>query len=545
MQALLHPADQTWTALLLLCALCGLLFFYGLPTGELYRTESLRAVIAQHFLRSGNWIVPTLYGEPLFTKPPGMYAAIALLSWPFGGVTEVTARLPSALAATGTVFLIYWYFGRQLGRRGGLLAAFLAPLNLMWLDKATAAEIDMLQVFWVTAAILCFLRALDAEDDKVTRRLSDKVTKVLSFQVAVGARSATLVPSQQPEPDRPITLSPRHPGTLSARLWWLLALLCVAGGVLTKWTAPAIFYLTVVALLWRRGQWRLLRGRDHLLSASVAAAVCLAWIAAAVSLSGWHAFYDTVSREGLMRLSPAHHERPYPWLESLLHPLRIFATNLPLSALALWTLRPGFTQLWDERGRRLLEALHCWLWPNLFFWTIIPEHATRHSFPYFPAIGGLAAMVWLAWLNGRLFWPGWNRWRPVLRPVPALLGIVACGLIAKVVFVEVVTPARNHNREPRAKGELLARLVPEGKTLYLFQLKDEGIMFYYDRTVQRLPSPAELPASPESIYCILDGTEWQRWQSSRPAKVLQRLNDEQGDPMVLLELQPGPLAVSR
>src|SRR2546426_1061599 len=106
------PAVPLWVAILLLVAWCGFLFFYGLSAGELYRTESLRAIIAAEFLRSGNWVVPTLYGEPLFTKPPGMYAMIALVSWPFGSVTEWSARLPSALAATITVFLFYGYGAR-------------------------------------------------------------------------------------------------------------------------------------------------------------------------------------------------------------------------------------------------------------------------------------------------------------------------------------------------------------------------------------------------------------------------------------------------
>src|SRR5262249_49336772 len=147
---LVHPAERRWSALLLLSALCAFLFFYGLNAGELYRTESLRAIIAAEFVRSGNWIVPTLYGEPLFTKPPGMYAAPALCSWPFGAVTDWSARIPSAVAATATVFLFYWYFGRQLGRRAGLIAAVILPLSLMWLDKAPSAEIDMLQVAWVS-----------------------------------------------------------------------------------------------------------------------------------------------------------------------------------------------------------------------------------------------------------------------------------------------------------------------------------------------------------------------------------------------------------
>jgi hypothetical protein len=62
----IHPV----AAIALLLVYCAVLFFYGLGRGELYRTESLRAILAAEILRSGNWVVPTLYGEPIFTKPP-------------------------------------------------------------------------------------------------------------------------------------------------------------------------------------------------------------------------------------------------------------------------------------------------------------------------------------------------------------------------------------------------------------------------------------------------------------------------------------------
>src|SRR5262249_14700268 len=152
----------------------------------------LRAIVAAEFLRSGNWIVPRLYGEPLFTKPPGMYAAIALCGLPFGAVHEWTARLPSALAATLTVLMFYGYFTRSFGRIAGLVAAVTVSMSPLWLDKATAAEIDMMQVMWVTGAMLCFLRALENAESEEQR---------------------------------------------STFGWWLGCLLCVAGGVLTKWTA--------------------------------------------------------------------------------------------------------------------------------------------------------------------------------------------------------------------------------------------------------------------------------------------------------------------
>jgi len=519
-----RPAEHVWSSMVVLALLCGALFFYGLGKGELFRTESLRAIIAAQFLRSGNWVVPTLYGEPIFTKPPGMYAAIALLSWPFGGVSEWTARLPSALAATITVFLWYWYLGRQLGRGGGLLAAVLLPVSLMWLDKGSAAEIDMMQVAWVTAAILFFLRALEiAEESK-----SGDQPVVLSARVSAGGAVLALESAAQ---------APRTGQARAQWLWWLAALLCVAGGVLTKWTAPAFFYGTVVTLLWRRGRLGLLFSRYHLVSALVGAGVCLAWIGAAVALAGWEPFYHTVSREALMRLLPSHHDRPYPWRETLLHPVKLFAASLPFSVVALFSLRPGFGQLWDERGRRMLQALHCWLWPNLVFWTIIPEHAPRHSFPLFPAIAGLAAFVLLAWIDGRLAWPlaRW-RWLHAVRPLRCLIAVIALWLVVKLVHVHVVIPLRDQGREPTAKGQLLAQLVPEGNTLYLFMLKDEGIMFYYDRPVRRLSGPELLPSSNAPLYCILDNGEWHRWKRIDETEVLQQMLDEQGAPIVLVKV---------
>ena len=107
----------------LLMVWCALLFFVGLGSGELYRNEGLRALVARELLRGGHWAVPTLHGEPLLTKPPGMSAAIALASLPAGRVSPASARLPSALAATLTVLLFYATFARLLGRSAGLAAA--------------------------------------------------------------------------------------------------------------------------------------------------------------------------------------------------------------------------------------------------------------------------------------------------------------------------------------------------------------------------------------------------------------------------------------
>src|SRR4051794_7301299 len=296
--------------LLPLVLACGVLFFVGLGTGPSYRTEGLRALVAAEMLRGGDWIVPTLYGQPLLTKPPGMYVAIAATSWPFGGVSEGTARLPSALAATLLVLLFARAFGRNLGRGAARVAGLTLPASVLWLDRVPSAEIDMVQVAWVGVALLAFLRALELADG--------------------GAASSA---------------------SRREALWWALALLCVAGGTLTKWTAPAFFYLTVVPLLWWRGRLRLLMGRGHLLGVLLAAGLCAAWVAAVAQRVGWDVLRDTVAAEAITKLSPSGRHGPYPWHESL-YPLRMLGAYLPWSAAALLTLRPSFTGLFDENGRR-------------------------------------------------------------------------------------------------------------------------------------------------------------------------------------------------
>ncbi len=493
------PTTSTWLCPLLLLFLCGILFFYGLNAGEFFRTEGLRAILAEGFLRSGNWLVPKLYGEPFFTKPPGMYAAIALCSLPFGAVTEWTARLPSALAATATVFLFYWYFGRQLGRLGGFLAAGIVPLSPMWLEKATSAEIDMLLVAWTTAAILFFLRGLERDVPKPTGSVPWACSESHRLQ--------------------PVGLG-----------WWLLSLTCVAGGFLTKWTTPAFFYLTVIPMLWCRGQFRLLFGWRHLVSLTLGLAICLSWVLAAVALESWQTFYITFRHEALIRLLPNYSPSPYPWQESLIHPLKLLAVTLPYSAVALWTLRPSFWKLWDEKGKHLLLALHCWVWPNMLLWSLIKEHTPRHSFPLFPAISGLAALVVFAWMTGRL------RWRFPLRPATVLALVILLWIGLKLFYVHTVMPRQLQGRDARLKGEQLAQLVPFGNLLYIFQLKDEGIMFYYGREVLRLHSPHELPRTDQPLYCILLPSELEDWQTSRTIEVVQHLQDEQGDPMILVRV---------
>ncbi|MCS7046113.1 MAG: glycosyltransferase family 39 protein, partial [Gemmataceae bacterium] len=468
----------------ILAGWASVLFFYGLSGSELWRTEGLRARVAQEMLANGNWLLPCLYGEPFFTKPLGMYFAIVVVSWPFGSVSTITARLPSALAATACVFLFAWYFRRRLGPIAGLVAGLILPMAPMWIDKASAAEIDMLLTFWVLASIVCFLRATETRHEQ---------------------------------------------GSFG---WWLIALLCVAAGFLTKWTAPQFFYGMSISYLWWTGRLRLLFAWRHVVSLTAAIAVVVAWITVIYWHGHAHVLRDTMLWEGLSRFAPGYNTyRPYPWLESLYHPLKILLNTLPWSALAVLALCPSFYRGLDANCRDLLAALHCWVWPQVLFWSLPNEHTPRHSFPLFPGVAGLAVVVWHAWRQQGLPWP-----MPRLPPPKVVAGLLAVWCLAKVAYVEVIMSQRTHIRQPRNKAAVLAALVPSDETLYTLLVRDEGIMFYYGRPIVRVDEPEQLPQSERPIYFLVNQPAWRHWRLHRRAELVHRLDDEQGDALYLVRV---------
>ncbi|MDY3551990.1 glycosyltransferase family 39 protein [Gemmata sp. JC717] len=485
------------------------LFLYGTATGPLYRTESLRAIIGRSCLE-GHWLYPTLYGEPFLTKPPGHYVAIGLCSLPFGEVTAATARLPSALAAALSVVLMYGLFFRTLGERAGLLIALLLPCSVLWLDKVPSAEIDMTLVGWVTAAIVLLYRAVEAEGRRV----------------ALG--------------------------------FWVGALLCVAGGALTKWTAPAFFYLTAVPLLIWRGRLGLLFGWRHLVAVGVATAACALWAAAVVHEVGWDALADTVRKEAAYRFAPKA-SKGYPWAELVTYPLAVFAAHLPVSGFALLTFRPSVWKRWDARGKLLLQLLHCWTWPNLLFWTLVPNHNVRYALPVSAGLMGLGVMGLLAWVSTKGNLPPsplpegrgssddpssepntrtgsgvpslpFPSGRGLGGRLPLLLTFLICWAVAKVVFVEVVVPSRTAGRNAEATGAALRGHVPDGP-LHVFKLKDEGVTFYYARPAVRLSDPQSLPPG---AAALLIEQEWADRAAFGHLTLVCCMHDQQGDPIYLV-----------
>jgi 4-amino-4-deoxy-L-arabinose transferase-like glycosyltransferase len=510
-----------------LVVFAGLLCLLGLSGGELIRNEGLRARLAAEAWSTGNWLVPTLYGEPHLTKPPGMTAAIGLCSVPAGQVTPLTARLPSVIAGLVVVWLVYRTVADRLGAWAGLAAAAILPCSGMWLDRVPSAEIDLVQLAWVTGSLVCLLNAVEGSVWSGVRRC---FSAAFVFPLR-GEPVSDASPQQQNRETKAAERHCRTPDQTSDGLWWLAALACVAGGLFTKWTAPAFFYLTAIPFLALQGRLKLLLSPAHLVGAGLVAALALGWLVLAGHAAGWSLLVETLEREALLRLSPGHHPRPYPWDELITFPLSFLAANLPWSAFALLAMMPSFARLWDERTRRLLLLCQAWLWANLLFWTLAPGHRPRHLLPAQPALAILAALVWIAWLIGRLHWPIAR-----IRPAHVLVGLLATWLAVKLVFVAAVLPVRHLHRNPRASGERLACIVPAGEMLYLRRLKDEGLLFYYGRPARRLHVGE---AAPAGAWCLLTDAEWRTWRGAPAENMRAALHDGQGAPVVLVRLREG------
>jgi 4-amino-4-deoxy-L-arabinose transferase-like glycosyltransferase len=142
-----------------LLPLCGFLFFYRLGDRDLTSSHEARAAQDAHtILETGNWGLPRLFDDkPELQKPPLYYWLVALSAKLCGGpVDACTVRLPAAVAATGTVCMVYllgWFVGPP---RAGFLGALMLATSMHFTWMARVGRIDMPLTFAVAVALVAF-----------------------------------------------------------------------------------------------------------------------------------------------------------------------------------------------------------------------------------------------------------------------------------------------------------------------------------------------------------------------------------------------------
>ena len=133
---------RTRTDALLLAGFCAFLFFYGAGQfGLLGADEPRYAQVAREMLDRHDVITPTLGGQAWLEKPP-LYYWQAMLAYSIFGVSDIAARIPSAIDATLLVVAVYLFF-RKFRRGVELDAALITASCAGVIGYARAASMDM------------------------------------------------------------------------------------------------------------------------------------------------------------------------------------------------------------------------------------------------------------------------------------------------------------------------------------------------------------------------------------------------------------------
>ena len=114
--------------------------------------EGRYAEVAREMAASGDWLVPRLNGFEHFQKPPLIYWATAA-SYRLFGTHETAARLPSALAAWGTVILLFFLVRRLWNSRTAHLACTILMSTMALFMSGRLLVPDTTLMFWIVAAI--------------------------------------------------------------------------------------------------------------------------------------------------------------------------------------------------------------------------------------------------------------------------------------------------------------------------------------------------------------------------------------------------------
>ena len=319
--------------------LAAALLLYALPLGtrDLWNPDEPRyARVAQEMRLSGQYLIPHLNGEVYAEKPPGFFWLILACS-PFG-VTAWSARLPSVLAAVGTLLLTY-RLGTRLGgaATGGWAAVVLgSALKFCW--QSSWGQSDMVLTFLITLAAWGLWRAVEE------------------------ARAA--------------------PGLLA---WGVMAL-----GTMMKGPVAILLPLggLATALIGRR-DWRRLGRLVPAGGLSIFFGLLLAWQYLAFRALGWDYIYGLTVRQTVERFfNPWHHHQPWYYFGPVL-----LADFLPWSlllpaAVAWWRRRPA-----PERAAWWLPV--GWAGFILVFFSLSSGKRSVYLLPLYPAaallVGGLLA----------------------------------------------------------------------------------------------------------------------------------------------------------
>ncbi len=146
--------------LLPLVASVFLISFFGLGSFTLFDVdEAVFSQASKEMITSGNWITPTYNGENRYDKPILFYWLMAA-SYKAFGVNEFAARFPSAVSGFVLCLAVFFFVNYFKDARRAFYAALPLALSPYYLVYTHAAVTDMALTLFITLALLSFYSSL-------------------------------------------------------------------------------------------------------------------------------------------------------------------------------------------------------------------------------------------------------------------------------------------------------------------------------------------------------------------------------------------------
>jgi 4-amino-4-deoxy-L-arabinose transferase-like glycosyltransferase len=362
----------------LLCAGCLVVIFCQLGAAALFEPDEGRnAERAREILELDNWLIPHENFLPALDKPVFLYWLIAI-SYKVFGISEWSARLPSALAALGCLFVLYRFARIHWGLWEALWAVLVLATGVEFFMFSRLVIFDMTLTFFTTIALCEFYSAAQTEDKNIRRRHCLLMYSAMALATLLKGPIGVMIPGM-----------------------------------------VFFFYL----LLTRK--WRLLSQMDMVIGALVFIAIVAPWYVWAEARNPGYLRYFLLEENYFRFLTP-HFRRTKIWYYYF---LVVGAGFAPWSVLIPFVVNDLRKKAMDDRNLYLI----LWIVVPFVFFTLSNSKLPHYILPIFPALAILTAKTLMAIVGDTSAKSRWPLTLPLL-----VIGLCVVFFIAGSVWASLL-----------------------------------------------------------------------------------------------------------
>jgi 4-amino-4-deoxy-L-arabinose transferase-like glycosyltransferase len=438
--------------------------------------EGRRILPAIEMLKTGNYVVPEVGGNPYFRKPPLVNWLVAASFRIFGTRNEWTARLPSAIAVLAVAIAFVTVARGSLGPRGSIVAALIWMTNIGMIEKGRLIEIEALYVSLCGLAIIFWLSFMGK----------------------------------------------------SPWLAWVPASIFLGLGLLAKGPIHLIFFYAIVfAVLWQTKGWRLLIHPAHFTGLAIMLGIFAAWAIPFLHSTTTQMAAVKWSNQFTGRLQGTDFKF-VTWIQNVPRGLIYF---LPWVLLFPF-LR--FSKFHDYAEQRLACALAWGMAVPFLAINLVPGALPRYGMPVIAPASWLLAM---SYAGHALQWPreqsvsNDRTWAKIVALFVGV-GLVVGGIGYPITAVVL----RDRQQVKKAAAEINA-LIPPNETLYAVDPEYQPVFFYVTAPLEYVSRVQDLPA--DARYFVIRDNKTAAATTALPTAHLRaRVRDYRKRELILFEVAP-------